>query len=154
MVLPIKGNQWNTSGGSLGFLNNNCRRTLTATTTSSKVAPATPTCDAVPNRENCWDAGPTRSSMSPIGSANGGHRARWTVFRARRREDEQKTTAASLNGEFAMAWRGEPEKGIRIFVLRQADGGLQIYRRRRTSRVWRPGTQPISDARRIRIRDP
>ena len=61
MVLPTKGNQWKTMGGSLGFLNSSCDKTLR--TTETKITPKTtvPTWEAVPSWENCWDSGPARS---------------------------------------------------------------------------------------------
>ena len=66
MVLPMTGNQWKTSGGSLGFLNSTCCRTLTKTVTDKRVATTMPICDGSPSCENCWDSGPATSCRTPI----------------------------------------------------------------------------------------
>lgn len=65
-VLPIKGNQWKTTGGSLGFLNINWFKTLRTMERTMKVTATTPTWDAVPSSLKRWDSGPATSSRSPM----------------------------------------------------------------------------------------
>lgn len=66
IVLPIKGNQWKTTGGSLGFLNSTCFRTLKKTEVNKRPATANPTCDTTDSFDSCWDRGPEISCTRPI----------------------------------------------------------------------------------------
>jgi hypothetical protein len=71
MVLPTKGNQWKTMGGSLGFREISWRSTFKTMLARRKAPTATPTCDASPRRPNPSARGPPKSWMRPILAGRG-----------------------------------------------------------------------------------
>lgn len=56
-VLPMTGNQWKTTGGSLGFLNKTWWRTFRKTTAARKPASTTPIREAKESSANFWVSG-------------------------------------------------------------------------------------------------
>jgi hypothetical protein len=66
MVLPITGNQWKTTGGSLEFLNTIWCRTLRKTEKKRRPANTTPTCDTTDSCDSCWDRGPEMFCRKPM----------------------------------------------------------------------------------------
>jgi hypothetical protein len=66
MVLPITGNQWKTTGGSLDFLSNSCFKTLSTTERRIKEAKPAATTAAVDDSEVNLPTGPETSARIPI----------------------------------------------------------------------------------------
>lgn len=66
MVLPMKGTQWKTRGGSSGVLKSSWRKTLSITARTQKVANAAATMTPVDLLESCCPNGPAIAASSPI----------------------------------------------------------------------------------------
>lgn len=112
-VLPMKGNQWKTTGGSLGFLSRICFKTLRTTERTMTPKPMTKTWDVVPSLSRCWDAGPATCWRRPMvaGAAAGAAAAGGDGRVAKRRSGQarlfqvvQRERTACLSRDFQ--WRG------------------------------------------------
>lgn len=66
MVLPMKGTQWKTTGGSCGFLNSSWLSTLRIMASTTKATSAEPTTMPVDLLESCSDTGPARVARRPM----------------------------------------------------------------------------------------
>lgn len=62
----MKGTQWKTRGGSLGFLKSSWRKTLSITARTQKVANPAATMTPVDLLESCSPKGPAIAARSPI----------------------------------------------------------------------------------------
>ena len=76
IVLPIRGNQWKTIGGSLGFLKRTWCMTFKDADRNAIETTTTPICHPSPSCENRSDSGPATSWRKPIFANDGGKQLR------------------------------------------------------------------------------